>query len=139
MAERGSRRRDRRRRVARGEGARRRRAVLECGRARPTVRRRCAWGECDVIDHLAPREVSEIEAARAAGEEWPRVIASFASGTRLLLGWDRARAESGIGGRAACERAARWCAEHGLHLLSFEGEGPGGEPVGERRWFMAVG
>ena len=92
-----------------------------------------------VIDHLSPREIEEMEAAQAAGEHWPRVVAAFAEGTRLVLGWDHARDERTLGTRDACERAARWCAAHGLHMLSYAGDGPGEDPVGARRWFMAVG
>lgn len=117
-----------------------------------------------MIDHLSPREMETLETARASGEAWPLVLRRFfLDGTRLVLGWDRAKSEpemlaalavdrEGAGGdvpkappidraglRAALERAARFCTEHGLHLLSFEGEGPGEEPLGERRWFLAVG
>lgn len=111
-----------------------------------------------MIDHLSPREMETLAAAAAAGEMWPRVLrVFFLDGTRLALGWDRAKSEpemlaalatpgEAAGGvidrtglRAALERAARFCTEHGLHLLSFEGEGPGEEPLGERRWFLAVG
>ena len=100
-----------------------------------------------MIDYLSPREESELRAAAAAGEDWPRVIVPhFLDGARLRLGWDEARLESdilpGMHGerrRAAVAAASRWCAEHGLHLLSFEGDGPGADPVGERRHFMAVG
>ena len=94
-----------------------------------------------------------LDAAAASGEIWPAALRRFfLDGTRLLLGWDHARGESemraalGAGPpagrasfRAALERAARFCTEHGLHFLSFEGSGPGEEPLGERRWFMAVG
>ena len=122
-------------------------------------------GACEnapVIDHLSPREMETLEAAAASGESWPIVLRRFfVDGTRFVLGWDQAwsepemlaalardpagggRAPSGAidraGLRAALERAARFCTEHGLHLLSFEGEGPGEEPLGERRWFLAVG
>jgi hypothetical protein len=119
-----------------------------------------------VIDHLSPREMETLEAAAASGEAWPTVLRTFfVDGTRLVLGWDRAKSEPEMlatlatdrdsarairapspgppidraGLRAALERAARFCTEHGLHLLSFEGEGPGEEPLGERRWFLAVG
>lgn len=95
--------------------------------------------------------------ASAAGAIWPHVLRRFfVDGTRLVLGWDQAKSEPEMiaalaadreepapidraGLRAALERAARFCTEHGLHLLSFEGEGPGEEPLGERRWFLAVG
>lgn len=102
-----------------------------------------------MIDHLSPREMESLRTAAASGETWPQVLqAFFLDGTRLVLGWDRARSEPEMiaalpldraGLRAALERAARFCTEHGLHLLSFEGEGPGEEPLGERRWFLAVG
>ncbi|HEV8201996.1 MAG TPA: hypothetical protein VGS03_18445 [Candidatus Polarisedimenticolia bacterium] len=117
-----------------------------------------------MIDHLSPREMEMLEAARAAGEAWPAVVRRFfLEGSRLLLGWDRARGEEEMRAalaagpadaerdvalpqtltkhqlRAALEKAARFCTEHGLHFLSFEGSGPGEEPLGERRWFMAVG
>lgn len=102
-----------------------------------------------MIDHLSPREMGTLDAARAAGEVWPAVLLRFfLDGSRLLLGWDRARGEEEMRAvlgvdrgevRAALEKAARFCTEHGLHFLSFEGSGPGEEPLGERRWFMAVG
>jgi hypothetical protein len=107
-----------------------------------------------VIDHLSPREIEALDTAAAAGEIWPAALRRFfLDGTRLLLGWDHARGESEMraalgspagppdraGFRAALETAARFCTEHGLHFLSFEGSGPGEEPLGERRWFMAVG
>jgi|SRR5262245_29066722 len=100
-----------------------------------------------VIDLLSPRELEEMETAAAGGALWPRVVDLFADGVRLRLGWDRGVAEDAIearlGGaaaaRAACGEAARWCAEHGLHLMSFAGSGPGEDPVGETLWFMAVG
>ncbi len=101
-----------------------------------------------MIDHLSPREVAELEAAAAAGDALPRVIAVFTDGTRLRLGWDHAieeaalrRAAAGAGEPLAAllARAGRWCATRGLHLLSFAGDEPGGEPLGDRRWFMAVG
>ena len=125
--------------------------------------RRSACENAPVIDHLSPREMQTLEEAAASGELWPRVLRRFfLDGTRLVLGWDRARSEpemlatmsedaraAGSAAssrrldrsvlRAALERAARFCTEHGLHLLSFEGEGPGTEPLGERRWFLAVG
>jgi hypothetical protein len=115
-----------------------------------------------VIDHLSPREMDALDAAAASGEIWPAALRRFfLDGTRLLLGWDHARGESEMRAalenpsgaveddaprtigrssfRSALERAARFCTEHGLHFLSFEGSGPGEEPLGERRWFMAVG
>jgi hypothetical protein len=101
-----------------------------------------------VIDLLSPREIDEIEAAAAGGADWPRVVLLFADGARLRLGWDRGLAERAIAariGRAAatardaCGEAARWCATHGLHLMSYTGAGPGEDPVGETLWFMAVG
>ncbi|HYV17545.1 MAG TPA: hypothetical protein VFC25_00780 [Verrucomicrobiae bacterium] len=100
-----------------------------------------------MIDYLSPREMETLDAAGAAGEIWPAVLRRFfLEGSRLLLGWDLARGEEEMRGaltkselRAALEQAARFCTEHGLHFLSFEGSGPGEEPLGERRWFMAVG
>lgn len=91
--------------------------------------------------------MEELGTAAAGGAGWPVVVGLFADGVRLRLGWDRGVAESAIaarfGGaaaaRAACDEAARWCAEHGLHLMSFAGPGPGEDPVGETLWFMAVG
>lgn len=101
-----------------------------------------------MIDHLSPREEEELAAALTRGEAWPRALACFADGPRLLLGWDRALGEAEIARRLGAdtaavhevlERAGRWCAAHGLHLMSYAGEGPGADPVGETRWFMAVG
>jgi hypothetical protein len=94
-----------------------------------------------VIEFVSPREEADLRRAMAAGEGWARVIGlRFADGARLRLGSDRALAEREVGEpRADIEKAARWCAEHGLHLLPYEEEGPGGDPIGERRWFMAVG
>ena len=101
-----------------------------------------------MIDLLSPREIDELEGAAAGGAAWPRVVLQFADGVRLRLGWDRALAEPEIAmrlgapaaaARAACDQAARWCAAHGLHLMSFAGVGPGEDPVGETLWFMAVG
>ena len=102
-----------------------------------------------MIDLLSPREIEELEAAAARGAAWPRVVGLFADGARLRLGWDRALSEGAIAARlghaaghvtrSACEEAARWCAAHGLHLMSFAGAAPGEDPVGETLWFMAVG
>lgn len=113
-----------------------------------------------MIDHLSPREVEELEGAAGRGDALAAVIGAFADGTRLRLGWDHAIAEADLAraARGAVERrdaaagaapvepvaallarAGRWCATHGLHLLSFAGEAPGDEPLGDRRWFMAVG
>jgi hypothetical protein len=109
-----------------------------------------------VIDHLSPREMATLEAAATSGELWPETLRRFfVDCTRLRLGWDHARGEEEMRAalaagartpapdraavRAALEKAARFCTEHGLHFLSFEGSGPGEEPLGERRWFMAVG
>jgi len=105
-----------------------------------------------VIDHLSPREIEELESAAAAGADWPRVVLLFVDGTLLRLGWDRALSQGAIAARldramvpaaahqrAACAEAARWCAAHGLHLMSYAGGGPGEDPVGETLWFMAVG
>jgi len=103
-----------------------------------------------VIDHLSPREIEELGSAVDSGALWPRVVLMFVDGTLLRLGWDRALAEGAIAtrlgratapaaARAACAEATRWCAAHGLHLLSYAGDGPGEDPVGESLWFMAVG
>lgn len=100
-----------------------------------------------MIDHLSPREVEELAAAAAAGDALPRVIAAFTEGTRLRLGWDCAMDEAQLRRAASAgesmadlmARAGRWAAERGLHLMSFAGAGPGEEPLGDRRWFMAVG
>ena len=100
-----------------------------------------------MIDHLSPREEEDLRRAEAAGAAWPALLrAFFLDGSRLRLGWDASRGEDEmLGGipraalRTALEEAARFCAAHGLHFLSFEGERPGDEPLGERRWFMAVG
>jgi hypothetical protein len=120
-----------------------------------------------MIDHLSPREVEELAASAAHGDALPAVIGAFLEGTRLRLGWDHAIAEADLGraaraaaGSAAADdavadgdaavpaaeplaallaRASRWCAMRGLHLMSFAGDEPGGEPLGDRRWFMAVG
>ena len=110
---------------------------------------RSACENAPVIDHLSPREMETLDRAEAAGELWPRALRRFfVDGTRFVLGWDDARSEAEMAAalaidraalRAALDRAARFCTERGLHLLSFEGEGPGEEPLGERRWFLAVG
>ena len=101
-----------------------------------------------MIDHLSPREVEDLAAAAATGDALPAVIGAFAEGTRLRLGWDHAIDEAALGRAAGLagealaavlKRASRWCATHGLHLMSFAGAGPGEEPLGDRRWFMAVG
>jgi hypothetical protein len=130
-------------------------AVTACRAVRRDDRRGDREPACEnapVIDHLSPREMETLDAARAAGEVWPAALRFFLAGSRLLLGWDRARGEEEMRAalvagpaltkhelRAALEKAARFCTEHGLHFLSFEGSGPGEEPLGERRWFMAVG
>lgn len=94
-----------------------------------------------MIDHLSPREEDELHQAEAAGASWPAVLrAYFLDGSRLRLGWDASRGESEMrASRAALEEAARFCSAHGLHFLFFEGSMPGDEPLGERRWFLAVG
>jgi len=101
-----------------------------------------------MIEFLSPREVEELKTLQEAGESWPRLMLEvFSEAARLRLGWDEARGESALLGivaehgalRAALERAARWCTEHGLHLLSFEEIEPGEDAAAERRWFMAVG
>ncbi len=111
--------------------------------------------------------MDQLDDATASGEIWPALLRRFfLEGSRLLLGWDRARGEEEMRSalaiasaaapadatrddaprpltkrdvRAALEKAARFATGHGLHFLSFEGSGPGEEPLGERRWFMAVG
>lgn len=101
-----------------------------------------------MIDHLSPREEDDLRRAEAEGALWPRLLrAFFLDGSRLRLGWDASRGESEMlagfadrgAVRKALEEAARFCTTHGLHFLFFEGENPGDEPLGERRWFMAVG
>ncbi|HZM70315.1 MAG TPA: hypothetical protein VFB95_08115 [Candidatus Cryosericum sp.] len=94
-----------------------------------------------MIEFLSPREEEELRRAIERGSAWARVIARhFADGARLRLGSDLSLAERDLGEpREAIDEAARWCTGHGLHLLSYEGEGPGGDPIGERRYFMAVG
>lgn len=102
-----------------------------------------------MIEYLSPREVGELTALLEADEAWPRLILEIFSDTsaRLRLGWNEARGESALLGivadrgalRAALERAARWCTEHGLHFLSFEETGPAESAAAERLWFMAVG
>lgn len=94
-----------------------------------------------MIEFLSPREEADLRRALAGGEGWARVIAlRFADGARLRLGSDRSLSEREVGEpRALIDRAARWCAEHGLHLMAYDEEGPGADPIGERRYFMAVG
>jgi hypothetical protein len=101
-----------------------------------------------MIEYLSPREVEDLTAFLEAGEVWPRLLLEvFSDAARLRLGWDEARGESSLAGivaergalRAALERAARWCAGHGLHLLSFEETEHADGAAAERRWFMAVG
>jgi hypothetical protein len=101
-----------------------------------------------MIDHLSPREEDDLRRAEADGAAWPRLLREFfLEGSRLRLGWDASRGESEMGARSGggvavrreLEEAARFCTAHGLHFLFFEGEQPGDEPLGERRWFMAVG
>lgn len=95
-----------------------------------------------MLDYLSPRECADMEAEATKGAAWPRVMACFLDGTRLLLGWDRARSEEEIAGlagippaaaRGAIEEASRWCVAHKLHLLGWQ------EEDGSRRHFMAVG
>jgi hypothetical protein len=121
------------------------------------ARLQCRAGAA-VIEYLSPREEAELKSAAAQGEPWARILLThFTDGPRLRLGWDEARSESEIaaalrtgdetrdaGSRRrqlgeALQRAGRWAAEHGLHLLSFSGEAAGDDPVGEPRHFMAVG
>jgi hypothetical protein len=116
-----------------------------------------------MIDHLSPREEDDLRRAEAEGAAWPALLrAYFLDGSRLHLGWDASHGESemlpalpgdasredALGPvsrerraalRRALEEAARFCTSHGLHFLFFEGENAGDEPLGERRWFMAVG
>jgi len=95
-----------------------------------------------VIEYLSPREYADMEAAGAKGAVWPRVIACFLDGARLLLGWDQARSEDEIArlagiiatnAREAIEEASRWCVARKLHLLGWQKED------GSRLHFMAVG
>ena len=95
-----------------------------------------------MIEYLSPRECADMEAAAAKGAQWPRVIACFLDGARLLLGWDQARSEEEISrlagivpaaARGAIEEASRWCVVRKLHLLGWQ------EEDGSRRHFMAVG
>jgi hypothetical protein len=95
-----------------------------------------------VIEYLSPREYADMEAAGAKGAVWPRVIACFLDGARLLLGWDQARSEDEIArlagiiatnAREAIEEASRWCVARKLHLLGWQ------EEDGSRLHFMAVG
>jgi hypothetical protein len=101
-----------------------------------------------MIEYLSPREVEELTALLEAGEAWPRLLLEvFSEAARLRLGWNEARGESALLGivaergalRAALERAARWCTEHGIHLLSYEETEPAEGVAQERVWFMAVG
>ena len=95
-----------------------------------------------MIDYLSPRECADMEAASAKGALWPRVIACFLEGARLLLGWDQALSEEEIArlagiapaaARETIEEASRWCVARKLHLLGWQ------EEDGSRRHFMAVG
>lgn len=98
-----------------------------------------------MLESLSPRECAELEKAASRGERWPAVIRQvFLDGARLVLGIERAASEERIAAVTGLDRrvvgdavraAARWCAEHGLHLLGF----PGPEPDGAWRHFMAVG
>lgn len=101
-----------------------------------------------MIEYLSPREVEELTALRDAGEAWPRLLLEiFSEAARLRLGWNERKGESALAGiaadrgalRAALERAARWCTEHGIHLLSYEETEPAAGIAQERVWFMAVG
>ena len=105
-----------------------------------------AQGVCGMLESLSPREIRELNEAAARGDAWALVIRhAFDEGNgRLRLGLDRARDSDEIARLAgirpddvgaACERAARWCVEHGLHLMDFPDEGPGAE----LRYLMAVG
>lgn len=95
-----------------------------------------------MIEYLSPRECADLEVAAGKGAEWPRVIACFLDGPRLLLGWDLARSEDEIArlaglapqaARETIEEASRWCVVRKLHLLGWQ------EEDGSRRHFMAVG
>jgi hypothetical protein len=95
-----------------------------------------------VIGYLSPREYADMEAAGAKGAAWPRVMACFLDGARLLLGWDLARSEDAIARlagiapasvREAIDEASRWCVARKLHLLGWQ------EEDGSRLHFMAVG
>lgn len=101
-----------------------------------------------MIEYLSPREVEELTALQEAGESWPRLLLDvFSESARLRLGWNERKGESALAGiaadrgalRAALERAARWCTEHGIHLLSYEETDPAEGVAPERVWFMAVG
>lgn len=101
-----------------------------------------------MIEYLSPREVEELTALQEAGEAWPRLLLEIFSEAALLrLGWNERKGESALAGitadrgalRAALERAARWCTEHGIHLLSYEETEPAAGVAAERVWFMAVG
>jgi hypothetical protein len=101
-----------------------------------------------MIEYLSPREVEELTALLEAGEAWPRLLLEvFSEAARLRLGWNEARGESALLGivaergalRAALERAARWCSEHGIHLLSYEETELAEGVTPDRLWFMAVG
>jgi hypothetical protein len=95
-----------------------------------------------VLEYLSPREYADMEAAGAKGAAWPRVMACFLDGPRLLLGWDLAQSEDAIARlagiapgsvREAIEEASRWCVARKLHLLGWQ------EEDGSRLHFMAVG
>jgi hypothetical protein len=101
-----------------------------------------------MIEYLSPREVEELTALLEAGEAWPRLLLEvFSEAARLRLGWNEAKGESALAGiaagrgalRAALERAARWCSEHGIHLLSYEETELAEGVTPDRLWFMAVG
>lgn len=95
-----------------------------------------------MLEYLSPRECADLEAAAARGAAWPRVMACFLDGARLLLGWDQARSDDEIArqaglasgaAREAIDEASRWCVARKLHLLGWQ------EEDGSRRHFMAVG
>lgn len=95
-----------------------------------------------MIEYLSPREYADMEAAGAKGAAWPRVMACFLDGARLLLGWDQARSEEDLArlagiapaaAREAIDEASRWCVARKLHLLGWQ------EEDGSRLHFMAVG
>lgn len=98
-----------------------------------------------MIDHLSPRECDELERILRSGLDWPRVIRScYLDGTRLRLGSDLARSEKEIAAAAGIDPkavrrviadAARFCQEHGLHLLGYDA----GDRAGGWHHFLAVG
>jgi len=95
-----------------------------------------------MIDYLSPREAKNLQDAARSGATWPRVVACFLDGARLLLGWDHGLSEEEIARRAAIDRsdlraaidqAVRFCVERKLHLLGWQ------EADETWTYFMAVG